>query len=91
MTPKMDYSKIFRIDFNFLQLFMEIPNKHISFKKLQCPFVCHFFVVCTGTGLGGLLRVIGGGVVVMLLVGMVVRVPPPPLGVLSPLNVCSPF
>ena len=69
---------------------MEIPNKHISFKKLQCPFVCHFFVVCTGTGLGGLLRVIGGGVVVLLLVGMVVRVPPLPPFMSSPLSVSVP-
>ena len=37
-----------------------------------------FFLLCTGTGLGGLLGVIGGGMVVRLLVGMVVRVPPPP-------------
>ena len=36
-----------------------------------------FFLLCTGTGLGGLLGVIGGGMVVRLLVGMVVRVPPP--------------
>ena len=50
-----------------------------------------FFLLCTGTGLGGLLGVIGGGMVVRLLVGMVVRVPPPPF-VSSPLSVSvAPF
>ena len=76
---------------------MEINHRlqisHISFKKLECVSVCvcDIFFLCTGTGLGGLLGVIGGGMVVRLLVGMVVRVPPPPLCVLSPLSVCSPF
>ena len=47
-----------------------------------------FFLLCTCTGLGGLLGVIGDGMVVRLLVGMVVRVPPP--FVSSPLSVSVP-